>query len=115
MEEHNDLQLFNMILNREDLNLLMSKLAENDLIKTVVSNQGEIEFDIPYESSFHVKPFNFVDRLIDNIVDLEQQKLRYKEGGKKYNEIEDKILNYSITLDVLMELYNEMVEKRNET
>jgi len=107
-----DSPFYIMILDRKDLNTLMSKLAEHDMVKTVVSEQGDIEFDIPYESSFDVKPFNIMDILVKKIVDLEKKQLTYKEGGPKFLETENKILEYSIGLTTLIDLFNEQMEKR---
>ena len=112
MTEQAETPFYIMILDRKDLNTLMSKLAEHDMVKTVVSEQGEIEFDIPKGSSFDIKPFNIMDILVKKIIDLEKKQLTYKEGGQKFIETENKILEHSIGLTTLIDIFNEQTEKR---
>ena len=98
-----------LVTDRDGLNTLISTLATTESVETLVDKNGEISFNIPYESPFQVKTVDYGGRITKKIETLEESLNKYKEGGRKYKEILAAIKEHQSALLVLLEVTTDII------
>jgi len=80
--------LYQITVNRETLNDLVSMLSQLHAINTVVGDDGEVSFDIPPNSKTTIKTINIIQDLAHIVVSFEQQQQKMEPTSQEFQELE---------------------------
>jgi hypothetical protein len=94
-------ELYNLVVNRQDLDKLMEHFSKSGLAELVVDDQGQIMFNIPKKSSLKINSHNPSMNLSKEITKMKSKLETMEEKTAPRKRLELKIKHYEMALKVI--------------